>query len=89
MEMKQIRYVLAAARHLNFTRAADDCDVTQPALTKGIRALETELGAQVFHREGKRILLTSLGKSLLPHLQQILEEADATRTLAENFRLLD
>ena len=43
MEMGQIRYVLAAAHHLNFTRAAEDCGVSQPALTKGIKALETEL----------------------------------------------
>ena len=57
MEMSQIRYVLAAARHLNFTKAAAECHVTQPALTKGVKALEGELGAPVFHREGRRILL--------------------------------
>lgn len=89
MEMTQIRYVLAAARQLNFTRAAEECGVSQPALTKGIKALETELGAQVFHREGKRILLTGFGKSMLPHLQQIAEEAEAAKTLAQKFRLLD
>ncbi len=89
MEMTQIRYVLAAARHLNFTRAAESCGVSQPALTKGIKALETDLGAPLFHREGKRILLTTFGKTMLPHLQQIADEAAAARTLAENFRLLD
>ena len=51
MEMAQIRSVLAAAKHLNFTRAAADYCVTQPALTKGIKALEAELGAPLFHRE--------------------------------------
>lgn len=88
MEMFQIKYVLAAARLLNFTRAAELCNVSQPALTKAIKALEAELGAQVFHREGKRILLSDFGRSLLPHLQQILEETEATRNLANNFRLL-
>lgn len=88
MEMFQIKYVLAAARLLNFTKAAELCNVSQPALTKAIKTFEVELGAQVFHREGKRILLSDFGRSLLPHLQQILEEAEATRNLADNFRLL-
>ena len=73
MEMAQIRYVLAAARQLNFTKAAEACNVSQPALTKGIRALEAELGAELFHREGRRILLTEFGRSMLPHLTQIAE----------------
>lgn len=89
MEMFQIRYVLAAAKQLNFTRAAAECNVSQPALTKGIKALEEELGAPVFHREGRRILLSDFGKSMLPHLQHIADEAAATRVLAENFRLLE
>jgi DNA-binding transcriptional LysR family regulator len=88
MEMAQIRYVLAAARLLNFTKAAEACNVSQPALTKGIRALESELGAELFHREGRRVLLTEFGRSMLPHLNQIAEEAEAARHLARNFRLL-
>lgn len=87
--MAQIRYVLAVAKHLNFTRAATDCNVTQPALTKGIRTLERELGAMLFHREGRRVLLSDFGRSMLPHLQHIAEEADAARMIAQNFRLLE
>jgi DNA-binding transcriptional LysR family regulator len=89
MEMFQIRYVLAAVRELNFTRAAAACNVSQPALTKAIKAIETELGAPIFHREGKRILLSDFGRSLLPHLQHIAHEAEATRLMADNFRLLN
>lgn len=89
MEMSQIRYVLAAVRFLNFTRAAEDCNVTQPALTKGIKALEAELGAPLFHREGRGVMLSQFGQSMLPHLSQILAEADAARLLAQNFRLLE
>lgn len=89
MEMFQVRYVLAAARLLNFTKAAAQCNVSQPAMTKAIRTLEAELGAPLFHREGKRILLSDFGRTLLPHLQLILNEAEATRTLADNFRLLN
>ena len=89
MEMFQVRYMLAASRTLNFTRAAEECHVSQPALTKAIRALEEELGAPLFHREGKRLRLSEFGQSILPHLRQILSEADLTRTLAENYRLLN
>lgn len=88
MEMGQIRYVLSAAHHLNFTRAAQECGVSQPALTKGIKALEAELGAPLFNREGRRISLSGFGRSMLPHFRSIAEEADATRALAANFRLL-
>ena len=88
MEMHQIRYVLAAARALNFTKAADECNVSQPALTKAVKALEAEFGGALFHREGKRMLLSDFGRSLLPHLSNILEEAQVTKSLAENFRLL-
>ncbi|WP_265519747.1 LysR family transcriptional regulator [Nitratireductor luteus] len=87
--MFQVRYVLAAARLLNFTRAAAQCNVSQPALTKAIKTLEAELGAPLFHREGKKILLSDFGRTLLPHLQLILNETEATRTLADNFRLLN
>lgn len=89
MEMFQIRYVIAAARELNFTKAASGCHVSQPALTKAIKIIEAELGAQLFHREGRRILLSDFGRSLLPHFQNIVRETESTRALADNFRLLN
>lgn len=89
MEMTQIRYALEVVERLNFTRAAEACGVTQPALTKGIKALERELGATLFFREGRRILLTEFGKTMVPHLRQIAEGAAAARAIAESFRLLD
>ncbi len=89
MEMFQVRYVLAAARSLNFTKAAFECHVSQPALSKAIKAIEIELGAPLFHREGKHIQLSDFGGSLLHHFQRIMNEAAATRTLADNFRLLN
>ena len=51
MEMHQVRYFLAVARVLNFTRAADECNVTQPSLTRAIKQLEAELGGDLFRRE--------------------------------------
>lgn len=89
MEMNQIRYFLAASRSLNFTRAARDCNVSQPALTKAIRKLEEELGAPLFFREGRNVMLSAFGQSMIPHLEQIIRGAEATRIMARNFRLLN
>ena len=68
MEMSQVRYVLAAIEALNFTKAAAECNVSQPALTKAIKSLENELGAPLFYREGKRVLLSEFGRSLLDRI---------------------
>ncbi len=87
--MSQVRYVLTAAKTLNFTKAASECNVTQPALTKGVKTLEEELGAALFHREGRKITLSEFGRTMLPHLQQIVSEAEAAKELAQNFRLLE
>lgn len=89
MEMSQIKYALTAVKTLNFTKAAAECNVSQPALTKAIKTLEADLGSLLFHREGKRILVSDFGKTMLPHLQHILDETQVARTLADNFRLLD
>jgi DNA-binding transcriptional LysR family regulator len=88
MEMHQVRYALAVAHELNFTRAADLCRASQPALSKAVKALEAELGAPLFHREGKQVLLSEFGRSMLPHLQRISDEAEMAKMLATNFKLL-
>ena len=61
MEIDQARYFIAAAQHLNFTRAAEACNVSQPSLTVAIKKLEDEFGGPLFHREARRRLLTGLG----------------------------
>lgn len=82
MEMHQVRYFLAAARLLNFTRAAIECHVSQPSLTKAIQKLEEEFGAPLFRRERARTHLTELGKAMLPHLERSFEAAQAAKQLA-------
>ena len=89
MELFQIRYVLAAADTLNFTRAAERCNVSQPALTKAIKNLEQELRAPIFSREGKRIRLSDFGRSILPTLRQMHEQAERAKSIAQEYRLLD
>jgi DNA-binding transcriptional LysR family regulator len=87
--MHQVRYFLAAAKALSFTRAAEVCHVSQPALTTAIKKLEAQLGSQLFHREGRQVALTEFGRRMQPHLGQILEQARAAETVAKDFRLLN
>jgi DNA-binding transcriptional LysR family regulator len=82
MEMHQVRYFLAAARFLNFTRAAGECNVTQPSLTRAIQKLEDEFGGQLFRRERSLTHLTELGRLMVPHLERTYEAAQAAKMLA-------
>jgi DNA-binding transcriptional LysR family regulator len=86
MEMHQVRYFLAVTRTLNFTRAADECNVTQPSLTRAIKQLEGELGGDLFRRERPAAQLTELGQRMLPLLKQCYEAAVGARALASSFR---
>ena len=85
MELHQIRYFLAVSETLNFTRAADQCHVTQPALSRAIQKLEEEMGGQLLRRERSLTHLTELGRLLKPHLEQVLAEAETAKTRAKGF----
>src|SRR5258708_28765035 len=86
MEMHQVRYFLAVTRTLNFTRAADECNVTQPSLTRAIKQLEAELGGDLFRRERPASQLTELGQRMHPLLQQCYDAASGARMLAASFK---
>ena len=86
MEMHQVRYFLAVTRTLNFTRAADECNVTQPSLTRAIKQLEAELGGDLFRRERPAAQLTELGQRMHPLLKQCYEAAVGARSLATAFK---
>ncbi len=86
MDLIQIRYFLTLAKTLNFTRAAEMCNVTQPALTKSIHRLETELGGPLLLRERIHTQLTPLGVAMLPLLQQTYDAAETARMGAQRFR---
>lgn len=71
MQIHELRYFLAAARLQNFTKAASECGVSQPALTRAIQKLEASLGGDLFFRRLGRIELTPLARRLLPKLEEI------------------
>ncbi|WP_448033577.1 LysR family transcriptional regulator [Bradyrhizobium liaoningense] len=86
MEMHQVRYFLAVAQLLNFTRAAEECNVTQPSLTRAIKQLEAELGGDLFRRERPAAQLTELGQRMHPLLKQCYDAAAGARSLASSFK---
>lgn len=88
MEMHQLRYVVAVARMGNFSRAAEQCHVSQPSLSEQIRKLEDELGERLFDRMNRQARLTSHGENFLRHAVRILEEVDAAKREAADARNL-
>ena len=84
MEFHQVTYFLAACDTLNFTRAAEVCNVSQPALTVAIRKLEEELGGDLFLRGARALSLTDLGKVMRTHLGRLTETRDAARSAARD-----
>jgi DNA-binding transcriptional LysR family regulator len=86
MEMHQVRYFLAVSRTLNFTKAAEECNVAQPSLTRAVQKLEEELGGPLFHRERANTHLTELGRLMMPHLEQTFAAAQAAKALATSVR---
>ncbi len=82
MEFRQVRYFLAVADHMNFTRAAEACAVSQPSLTVAIQKLEDELGGKLFVRDPGQISLTPLGQVMRTHLARIDETRKAAQVAA-------
>jgi DNA-binding transcriptional LysR family regulator len=82
MELYQIRYFLAVAETLNFTRASERAFVSQPALTKAIQRLEETIGGRLFDRTKSSVQLTELGRAMLPNFRQIFDTTQAARDQA-------
>jgi len=89
MEMQQVRYFVALARTLNFTRAAEQCNVSQPALTRAIQQLEHELGGPLFHRERNNTHLSELGRMMLPYLESVEASTQAAKQAAQSAKKLE
>ena len=88
MEMNQLRYVVAVARTGNFSRAAEQCRVSQPSLSQQIQKLEEELGERLFDRMKRQTKLTSHGEAFVRRAVRILEEAEMALREAADARSL-
>lgn len=79
MELDQLRYFLRVAERGNFTRAAEDMLISQPALSRSIQKLEEELGQPVFERKTRSVSLTDAGTLLQARAQQVLSILEDTK----------
>lgn len=89
LSLDLLRGFRAAARHLSFTRAAQELFLTQPAISRGIRTLEEQLGAPLFHRVNRTLRLTHEGEQLYRAVDEAIESIDtAARRIAGPGRTL-
>jgi LysR family hydrogen peroxide-inducible transcriptional activator len=79
MEIHQLEYFVAVVETGSFSRAAERCNVAQPSLSQQIKKLENEVGSPLFDRLGRKVVLTDVGKTLLPRARTILEELQDIR----------
>src|SRR5262245_13709780 len=79
MELHQLRYFVAVADAENFTRAAEQCFVSQPSLSQQIAKLEQELGHALFERLGRRVRITDAGRALYRRALSILGAVDEAK----------
>lgn len=84
MELRDLRYFVAVADHLGFSRAAKTLNISQPALSRQIKALEAELRVRLFDRVGRRTLLTAAGADLLHRGRTLLHESEAIKSRASD-----
>ncbi|MGA4837773.1 LysR substrate-binding domain-containing protein [Streptomyces sp. G45] len=81
---RDLRYFLAVAEELHFTRAAERLFVSQPALSKQVRLLEKAVGTPLFVRDRRSVRLTRAGEALVPHARRVLEAwAEGRAALAQ------
>lgn len=83
MELRHLRYFVAAAEEEHIGRASDRMHVTRPAVSQIISALEQELGTPLFERLPHRVKLTAAGRALLPKLKGVMNDLDAVLAMAQ------
>ena len=76
MDLRDLQVFLSVARHLNFTRAGEEVNLSQPSVSVRMRQLERDLGSKLFDHLGKRIALTEAGKLLVPYAGRVIAAMD-------------
>ena len=79
MEMHQLHYVIAVAKHKHFTRAAEEINVGQSGLSQQIAKLENELGVKLFDRTSRTVLPTPAGAEFIQFAQEILSQSEIAK----------
>lgn len=82
--LRQLEFALAVAKHRHFKRAAEECNISQSALSLGIAELEKQLDTQIFERNNKQVLITPIGEDILERAQRIFSEINDLTTRAQS-----
>jgi LysR family hydrogen peroxide-inducible transcriptional activator len=86
ISLKQIHYALAVERHLHFKRAAEECNISQSALSTALSEMEKQLGFLVFERDNRKVLVTPLGRQVLERAQLIELQMEDLKKLVDSQR---
>ncbi len=84
ISFKQLQYALAVEKTLHFKRAAEQCHVSQSALSTALSELENQLNVQIFERDNKKVLVTPIGKDVLQRARRIVSEVGELQQLSDN-----
>lgn len=82
--LRQLEFALAVAKHKHFKRAAEECNISQSALSLGVAELEKQLDTQIFERNNKQVLITPIGEELLSRAERIFLEINDLTVLAHS-----
>ena len=79
MDVRDLEVFLSVAKHLNFTRAGEEVNLSQPSVSVRIRQLENELGVKLFEQLGKQVGLTDAGSLLISHARRVISAIEDTK----------
>jgi len=89
MECRDLQVFLSVASHLNYTRAGEELNLSQPSVSVRIRQLETELGLKLFEQLGKKVALTDAGQLLVPYARRVIAAVDDARHAIDELQGLE
>lgn len=86
--LRQLEFAIAVAKHKHFKRAAEECNISQSALSLGIAELEKQLDTQIFERNNKQVLITPIGEEILTCAKRVFSEINDLTTRAQSHQSL-
>ena len=86
ISLKQVHYALAVERNLHFRRAAEECNISQSALSTALSEMEKQLGFLIFERDNRKVLVTPLGQQVLERARSVELQMKDIQKLAESQR---
>ena len=89
MDVRDLQIFLSVAKHLNYTRAAEEVNLSQPSVSVRMRQLENDLGVKLFEQLGKKVALTEAGALLIPHADRVIAALKDTRQAIDEIQGLE